>query len=128
MEIHFHESSNYVSGALRNFRRRGGFCKLGYKSLAVLKVKIMTKRIPSSLNIFSRKNKRCYVYLVSSYNWPTFTRDHQTVTIMNQCCYCFDGLWKVKAKYKILCLNALAKLQKNCQTCSHMHWPYQSTK
>ena len=59
---------------------------------------------------------------------------------MNQCCYCFDGLWKVKAKYKVLCLNALAKLQNargasrhlalmgNCPICNHMRWPYQSAK
>ena len=28
---------------------------------------------------------------------------------MNHCCYCFDGVWKVKAKYIVLCLNALGK-------------------
>ena len=44
------------------------------------------------------------------------------------------------AKYIVLCLNVLAKLQKpketschpalmgNCSTCRHMLWPYQSTK
>ena len=44
------------------------------------------------------------------------------------------------AKYIVLCLNSLAKLQipkgasrslalvVNCSTCSHMSWPYQSTK
>ena len=30
---------------------------------------------------------------------------------MNHCFYCLDGLWNVKAKYIVLCLNALAKLQ-----------------
>ena len=57
---------------------------------------------------------------------------------MNSCHY-FDGLWKVKAKYIVLCLNALAKLWNvrgtsrhpafmgNCLTCSHF-WPHQSTK
>ena len=61
-------------------------------------------------------------------------------TIMNHFCYCFDGLCKVKAKYKVLCLNNLAKLQiargasrhpalmLDCPTCSHIPWPYQSTK
>ena len=35
------------------------------------------------------------------YNPPSLSRDHQTVTIMNHC-YCFDGLWKVKAKYIVV--------------------------
>ena len=85
------------------------------------------------------KNKR-YAYLPTPYNWPSLFIDHQTVTIMNQCCYLFDGLWKVKAKYIVLYLNTLAKLQKakgasrhpalmgNCPTCSHMPSPYQSIK
>ena len=30
---------------------------------------------------------------------------------MNHCFYCLDGLWNVKAKYIVLYLNALAKLQ-----------------
>ena len=25
----------------------------------------------------------------------------------NYCCYCFDGVWKVKPKYIVLCSNAL---------------------
>ena len=69
------------------------------------------KRIPSSLNIFTSKNKRCYVYLPIQYNWPSLFRDHQTLTIMNHCCYCFDGPWKVEAEYIASCLNAFAKLQ-----------------
>ena len=97
------------------------------------------KRIPSSLNIFNRKNKRCPIYLPIPYNRPSLSRGHQTITIMNYCCYCFNGLWKVKAKYIVLCLNAFAKLQNakrefrhlvlmgNCPTCSLMPWPYQST-
>ena len=59
---------------------------------------------------------------------------------MNHCCYYFDGLWKVKAKSIVLCLNALAQLKNamsaswhpalmgNCPTCSRIPWPYQSTK
>ena len=59
---------------------------------------------------------------------------------MNHFCYYFDDLWKVKARYIVLCLNALAKLQNvkgtyrhpaligDCPTCSYMPWPYQSTK
>ena len=91
----------------------------------------MIKRIPGRLNIFTWKNKRCYVYLC---------RGHQTVTMMNQCCYSFDGLWKVKkVKYVVMCLNVLAELQNgmgashhpalmsNCPTCSHMPCSYQST-
>ena len=80
----------------------------------------------------------CYVCLPIPYNRSSLSRDHQTVTIMNHCCYCFDGLWKVK--YIVLCLNALAKFQNvretsrrpvfmgNCPTCSHMPCPYQSMK
>ena len=67
----------------------------------------MIKRIPSSLHNFTRKNKRCYVYLPPPYNRPSLSRDHQTVTIMNHCCY-FDGLG-MKTKYVTFCLNALAK-------------------
>ena len=79
----------------------------------------------------------CYVFI--PYNWPSLSRDHQTVTIMNHCCFWFDGLWNVGPKYIVLCLNALAKLQNlkgasrhpalmgNCSTCSHMPWHYQST-
>ena len=86
------------------------------------------------------KNKRCDVYLPVLYNWSLLSRDHQRVKIMNHCCYCFDDLWKMKAKYTVLCLSALAKLQNtrgashhpaligNCPTCSLMPWPYQSTK
>ena len=100
----------------------------------------MIKKIPSRLNIFTRESKRCYVYLLIPYNWHSLSRDHQRVTIMIHCCYWFDGQWNVKAKYIVLCLNALAKLQNpkgpsrhpalmgNCSTCSHMSWPYQSTK
>ena len=74
-------------------------------------------------------------------NQPPLSRGHQTVTmIMNYCCYCFDGLWKVKPKYIVLCSNALAKLQNvrgtsrhpvlkdNCPTCSDMARSYQSTE
>ena len=86
------------------------------------------------------KNKRCYIYLPIPYNRSSLSRDHQRVTTMNPCCYCFDHLLKVKAKYIVLCLSALAKSQNargafhhpalmgNCPTCSHMPWPYQSTK
>ena len=83
------------------FEDRRGFFKLKHKLLAVLKAKVLKcasfsynftiKRTPSSLNIFTRKNKRCYVYLLIPYNWPSLSRDHQTVTIMNHCCYSSDG-------------------------------------
>ena len=100
----------------------------------------MIKRIPSSLNIFTRKNKRCYVYIPIPYNRYSISRDHHTATIMNHCCYCFDRLWKVKAKCTVLCLNALAKLQNargasrypafmgDCLSFCDMLWPYQSCK
>ena len=72
-----------------------------------------------SLNTFIRKNKRHYVYSPIPHNWPSISRDHQTVKIMNHFCYCLYGLWKVKGKYIqnailyiVLCLNVLAKLQK----------------
>ena len=97
--------------------------------------------IPSSWNIFTEKNKKYYVYLPIPYNLPSLSRDHQTVIIMNHCCDCFDGLWKVKkVKYIILYLNALTKLQNarggschpplmdNCPSCNHMPWPFQSTE
>ena len=86
------------------------------------------------------KNKRCYVYLPIPYNRPSLSRDHQRVTTINHCCYCFDDLWKVKAKHVALWSSHLAKLQNargashhpalmgNCLTCSHMLWPYQFTK
>ena len=91
------------------------------------------KRIPSSLNIFN---------LPIPYSQPLLSRGHQTITltIINHCCYRFDGLWKVKHKYIVLCLNVFAKLHNergislhpvilaNCGTCSHIFWPYQSTE
>ena len=97
------------------------------------------KRIPSSLNICTRKRKRCHVYLLMPYNWPSNSNNNE-VTIMNHYYYWFDGLWNVKAKYIVLCWNALTKWQNpkgasgqtalmgNCSTGSHMPWPYQSTK
>ena len=34
------------------------------------------------------------------YNWPSLSRDHQTVTIMNQCCYGFDDqIYSIVFKY-----------------------------
>ena len=98
----------------------------------------MIKRISSSLNIFTRKNKRCYVCLPTPYNRSSLSRDHETVTIMNHCCYCFDGLGRMKTKYIVLCWNALAKQQNargasatpalmiNYPTFSFMPWHYQS--
>ena len=68
----------------------------------------MIKIITSSLNNFTSKNKRCYVYLPTPYNRLSLSRDHQTVTIMNHCCYCFDGVG-METKYIALCLNTLAK-------------------
>ena len=56
---------------------------------------------------------------------------------MNHCCYCFDGLQRMKTKYIVLCVNALAKYQNargasrhlvfmvNYRTFSFMPWPYQ---
>ena len=50
------------------------------------------KKNPSRLNVFTRKNKWCYIYLPVPYNRLFFYRDHQTVTRMNYFCYCYDGL------------------------------------
>ena len=101
------------------------------KSVAYKKKRV--KRIPS-INIFTRKNKRSHVYLPIPYNWPSLSKDHQAVTIMNHCCYGFDG------QIIVFCLSASAKLQNpkeasrhpalmgKCSTCSHILWPCQSTK
>ena len=62
----------------------------------------MIKRIPYRLNIITKLSKRCYVYLPIPYNWRSLSRDHQIVTMMNHCCYGFDGH---------IAFNALAKLQ-----------------
>ena len=106
----------------------------------LLGIKFQDKKNPSSLNIFNRKSKRCSIYFPVPYNWPSLSRGHQTVTIMNHCCYCFNDLWKVKAKYMVLCLNAFAKLLNakreshhlvlmgNCLTCSLVPWSCQSTE
>ena len=90
---------------------------------------------------FNYSFKKCDVMFIFLYhNWPSLSRDRQKLTIMNHCCYYFDGLCKVKTKYIILRLNALAKLQNvrgtsspaalmgNWSTCSHMPWSYQSSK
>ena len=93
--------------------------------------------MPRSLNIFTWKNKRCYVYLLVPYSCPLLSRGHQTVTIMNHCCYCFDGFWKVQVKDIVLFLNVFLKLKNsmgasrlpvvlgNWPTCNHLSWPYQ---
>ena len=99
------------------------------------------KRNPHSLNVFTRKNKRySFVYHPKPDNRHSLSRDHQTVTIMNYCCYFFDGPWKVKkVKYTVLRLNALTKLQStrgasrhpaltgNCPACNHIRWSSQSS-
>ena len=98
------------------------------------------KRIPSSLNIFTQRNKRCYVCLPIPCNQPSLSKYHQTVTIMNHCCYCFDGLLKMKIENILLCLSVLAKFQNargasrhpslinNCPACGHIPRSYQSIK
>ena len=65
------------------------------------------------------KNRRCYVYLPIPYNGPSLSRGHQRVTVINHCCYCFDDLWKVKAKYLALCSNDLVKFQNARGACHH---------
>ena len=47
------------------------------------------KRILRDFNIFTRKNKRCYVSLAIPYIKPSPSTGHQTVTIMNLKIYCF---------------------------------------
>ena len=49
----------------------------------------MLKRISRSYNIFTRKNKICYVSLPAPYVGPSLSRDHQTLTIMDLKIYCF---------------------------------------
>ena len=49
----------------------------------------MIKIIPRGFNIFTRKNKRCYVSLPMSYIGSSLSRGHQVVTIMNVKIYCF---------------------------------------
>ena len=81
----------------------------------------MTKRIHRDLNIFTRKNIRCYVSLPIPYIRPVHTtpwlsRGYQTVRIMNHYCYCLMVFrisleWSLYAKYIVLCLNASAKLR-----------------
>ena len=94
------------------------------------------------MRFFQLQSQRmwCYYFLPVPYNWFSLSKNHQRVTVMNHCFYCFDGFWKVKAKYIVLRLNALAKLKNvtgasrhsvlmgNCPTFSHMPSPHQSTK
>ena len=44
---------------------------------------LMIKRIPNSLNIFTKKDKRCHVSIPIPYIWPYLARGHQTVTVIN---------------------------------------------
>ena len=94
------------------------------------------------MRFFQLQSQRmwCYYFLPVPYNWFSLSKNHQRVAVMNHCFYCFDGFWKVKAKYIVLCLNALAKLKNvtgtsrhsvlmgNCPTFSHMPSLHQSTK
>ena len=92
----------------------------------------MIKSIPSGLNNLTQKNKRCYVHLPVSYMHLSFSKDHQNGSNKELLLLLSDSLWKVKAKYIVLCLNASANFQNanivshyptlmsNCPTCSHM--------
>ena len=94
------------------------------------------------MRFFQLQSQRmwCYYFLPVPYNWFSLSKNHQRVTVMNHCFYCFDGFWKVKAKYIVLYLNALAKLKNvtgtsrhsvlmgNCPTFSHMPSLHQSAK
>ena len=82
----------------------------------------MIKRIPSSLSIFTRKNKRYYVYLPIPYNRPSLSRDHQTVAIINYCCLLF---WSSR---HITDCDGRISTPNFDPTFSYMLWPYQSTK
>ena len=98
------------------------------------------KIIPNDLKISTRKNKRCYVNLPIPYNRPSLSRGYRQVTIINHCCNCFDGIWKVKVKFIVFCLNAFAKLQiakrgsrhpilmGSWPSCSHMPCTCQSSE
>ena len=41
--------------------------------------------------MFLRTKLKCYVYYPIPCNWPSLSIGHQTVTIMNHCCYYFDN-------------------------------------
>ena len=41
---------------------------------------------------------------------------------MNHCCYRFGGLWKVKVKYKVLCLNASLNYRRRGEHISTQFW------
>ena len=60
------------------------------------------KRIPSSFKHFYAKKQNVMFYHPTPYNCPSLFIGHQTVAIMNHCCYYFDGPWKVKALYVII--------------------------
>ena len=80
------------------------------------------KKNPQKLKHFylEKKNMLCLCYLPIPHNRHSLSGGHQTVTmIMNSCCYCFNGLWKVKVKYIVLCSNAFAKLQNARGTSRH---------
>ena len=63
----------------------------------------MKKGIPSSLNIFTKKNERYYFYLLIPYTRASLSTEHQTVTIMN--CYCYTLFSR-----RVFLLTALEKL------------------
>ena len=96
-----------------------------------LGIQFHDKKNSQQLKYFTSENKR-YVYLPILYNGPSLSRGHQTITIMSHYCYCFDVLWKKRAKH-ILLLNALLQkareasyhpvLVGNWPTCSYMTWP-----
>ena len=48
------------------------------------------------------RNIKCYVCHPIPYKCPSLSIDHQTVTIMNHCCYYFDSPWKGKALFVII--------------------------
>ena len=90
---------------LTKFNHPTPFWKLGHKFLTVVRdylcqMKIiladiqaracdfMIKRIPRGFNFFTKKNKRCEVFLPTPYIGSSYSRGHQTVTIMNLKIYC----------------------------------------
>ena len=70
----------------------------------------MLKGIRTGLNILTRKNKGWYVslsiflydILYLFFQRPSNSNNNESLFLLS------DGLWKVKTKYMVLCLNASA--------------------
>ena len=75
----------------------------------------MIKRIPRGFTIFMKKNEICYVFLPAPHIGSSFSRGHQTVTVMNLKIY----YWILAKDWDARGTSSHSALMGNCPNCCH---------